>query len=46
MRSLVCGGKDLGLHQVHGLAAAFDGAVAGLDAEDFCVAGLADESLA
>ena len=44
--SLVCGGEDLGLHQFHGLAAALDGTVAGLDAEDFCIADLADESFA
>jgi hypothetical protein len=31
----VGGGEDFGLHQFHRLAAAFDVAVAGLDAEDF-----------
>ena len=46
MPGLVCGGKDLGLHQVHGLATALNAAVAGLDAEHLSVAGLADESLA
>jgi len=34
------------LHQLHGLAAALDPAVAGLDAEDLRVADIADESLA
>ena len=46
MSWLVCGGEDLGLHQVHGLATALNAAVAGLDAEHFRVADLADESLA
>jgi len=43
---LVGGGEDLGLHQLHRLTAALDGAFAGLDAENLCVADVADESLA
>src|SRR3990170_1090907 len=44
--SLVGGGQDLGLHELHGLAAALSSAVPGLDAEDFGAAVLALESLA
>src|SRR3990172_1758940 len=44
--SLVRRRQDLGLHELHGLAAALGAAVPGLDAEDFGAAVLALESLA
>src|SRR3990172_51834 len=44
--SLVRRRQDLGLHELHGLAAALGSAVPGLDAEDFGAPVLALESLA